>query len=62
MSLEGLKLGALYSYKCLRSEKQGFDEILLEFVKSNKNSKLAMHYLKKLNSYSFYSIFNYCVA
>lgn len=56
MDKEGLKLAALYSYKCLRSEKQGFDKMLLEFIKSNKNPEIAVRYLKKLNSYSFYSI------
>lgn len=56
MSLKGLKLGALYSYKCPRSEELGFNQALLEFIKNGTEPEKVKKYLESLLSHAYYRI------
>lgn len=56
MSLEGLKLAALYSYNCRKAQKLKINQLLLEFIKKGTNQEKAIRGLKKLISYTWYRI------
>jgi len=56
MSLEGLKLGALYSYDCQRAKMLKISELLAEFIGTGKNHDEVAESLKKLTSYKYYCL------
>ncbi len=56
MSLEGLKLGALYSYDCRKAKVFQINELLAKFIKTGKGQKETAEALKKLVSYNWYCL------
>lgn len=56
MSLEGLKLGALYSYDCRKARMLKINELLLKFIQTGENREKVAELLKKLVSYDWYCL------
>lgn len=56
MSLEGLKLGALYSYDCQKARMLRINELLLKFIQTGENREKVAELLKKLVSYNWYCL------
>lgn len=56
MSLEGLKLAALYSYGCQKAERLKINDLLSDFIIAGTNRDVVEENLKKLLSYAWYQI------
>ena len=56
MSLQGLKLAALYSYDCRKARMLKMNEILAQFIATGMNPKKTAEVLKKLVSYDWYRL------
>lgn len=56
MSLEGLKLAALYSYDCRKARILKINELLLGFIQRGENQKEVAELLKRLVSYDWYCL------
>lgn len=56
MSLEGLKLGALYSYDCRKARMLKINELLIRFIQNGENQDKIADLLKKLISYDWYCL------
>lgn len=56
MSLEGLKLAALYSYDCRKARMFQINELLAKFIKTGEGQKETAEALKKLVSYNWYCL------
>ena len=56
MSLEGLKLAALYSYDCQKAKRLKINYLLADFIKAEINQDQVEKGLKELLSYAWYQI------
>ncbi|MDP2947275.1 MAG: hypothetical protein Q8N88_04105 [Nanoarchaeota archaeon] len=56
MSLEGLKLGALYSYDCGKAKMLKINGILARFIATRMDSEKTAEALRKLISYDWYRL------
>jgi len=56
MSLEGLKLAALYSYDCRKARMFRINELLAKFIKTGEEQERTVEALKKLVSYAWYCL------
>jgi hypothetical protein len=56
MSLEGLKLGALYSYDCGKARMLKINKILARFIATGMDPEETAEALKKLVSYDWYRL------
>jgi len=56
MSLEGLKLAALYSYDCRKARMLKINELLMRFIHKGENQDKVADLLKKLISYDWYCL------
>jgi len=56
MSLEGLKLAALYSYDCQKARMFQINELLAKFIKTGEEQEGTIEALKKLVSYNWYCL------
>jgi hypothetical protein len=56
MSLEGLKLAALYSYNCRKARMLKINGLLLGFIQGGENQKEVAELLKRLVSYDWYCL------
>lgn len=56
MSLEGLKLAALYSYDCRKARMLQINKLLKKFILKGQNQEQVAEALKKLVSYDWYRL------